>query len=50
MVNQLHQAQRNQSRHSDQTLQAAKRILELTRSYETALRELERVAQRLKSS
>jgi methyl-accepting chemotaxis protein len=50
MVNQLHQAQRNQSRHSEQTLQAAKRILELTRSYETALRELERVAQRLKSS
>jgi methyl-accepting chemotaxis protein len=50
MVNQLHQSQRAQARGSEQTLTAARRIYELTRTYETHVRELSRAAQKLREA
>jgi methyl-accepting chemotaxis protein len=48
MVNQLHQSQRAQARGSEQTLAAARRIHELTRTYESNMRELNRAVDRLR--
>jgi methyl-accepting chemotaxis protein len=48
MVNQLHTSHRAQARGSEQTIQAAKRIQDLTRAYEAHLRELSRIAERLR--
>ena len=47
MVNQLHQSHRLQARNSEQTVGAAKRIGELTRQYDTQLKEIGRLADRL---
>jgi hypothetical protein len=47
MVNQLHQSHRLQARNSEQTVGAARRIGELTRQYETQLKEIGRLAERL---
>ena len=47
MVNQLHQSQRTQSRSSEQTVLAARRLQELTRGYDAHLREIHRVSERL---
>ena len=47
MVNQLHQSHRLQARNSEQTVGAAKRIGELTRQYDTQLKEISRLAERL---
>ncbi len=48
MVNELHQSQRAQARGSEQTLAAVRRIHELTRAYESHVRELSRAAERLR--
>ncbi len=47
MVNQLHQSHRLQARNSEQTVLAARRIGELTRQYDTQLKEIGRLSERL---
>jgi methyl-accepting chemotaxis protein len=49
MVNQLHQSQRSQARGSEQILVATRRLSELTRGYETQLRDVSRVLDKLRA-
>jgi methyl-accepting chemotaxis protein len=50
MVNQLHQSQRAQAKNSEETVHAARRLSEISRGQDAHLREVARVADRLRAN
>jgi methyl-accepting chemotaxis protein len=50
MVNQLHQSQRMQAKNSEETVHAARRLAEISRGQDGHLREVTRIAERLRQN